>query len=60
MADYRILKRVPFDEDRDYIEAAGNAADTLPTGHYVNGSWALDIDNRKVYFYSEKDEAWKE
>lgn len=60
MAKYRILKSVPYDGERTYIEAAGNATDTLPEGNFINGSWALDVDNRKVYFYSEADETWKE
>lgn len=60
MADYRILKSVRYDAERLYIGAAGNENDTLPQGKFVNGSWALDVDNRKVYFYSEAEEDWIE
>lgn len=59
MADYRITKRVHYNDERDYIEAAGNANDTKPQGRFINGSWCLDVDNRKVYFYSEAEETWK-
>lgn len=58
MAKYRILEDTILEGDKHYIYAAGTSDDTLPTGDFVNGSVALEVDTRKVYLYNESIENW--
>ena len=58
MADYRILEDSLLTDGKHYIYAAGTSDDTKPTGAFVNGSVALEVDTRKVYFWNETTSAW--
>ena len=53
MSEPRILKEVMMADGKRYIEAAGVATDTKPTGDIVSGSIMTEVDTGKVYLYNE-------
>jgi hypothetical protein len=54
----RILVQDGFDDNKDYIEAAGLSTDTKPTGNFVTGSMFLAVDTAEVYYYDEVGNTW--
>lgn len=58
MAKYRILEDELHVDNKHLIYAAGTSTDDLPEGNFVNGSVALEVDTRKVYFYNETTGEW--
>ena len=58
MAKYRILEDTIYTDNKHLIYAAGASTDDLPEGDFVNGSVALEVDTRKVYFYNETTGEW--
>lgn len=59
MAKYRILEQQVITEDgKLWIFAAGESGDTKPSGDYVNGSVALEVDTRKVLLWCESLNDW--
>ena len=61
MAKYRILEQqIITDDGKLWILAAGETADDKPEGDFVNGSMALDVTAKKVYFWKESTSSWAE
>ena len=59
MAKYRILEEQIITEDgKRWIFAAGETDDDKPTGDFVNGSMAIDVTAKKVYFWKESLQSW--
>ena len=46
--------------DTYYIEAAGLSTDTKPTVNIITGSWFLEVDTAKVFFFDEDSSTWIE
>lgn len=60
MAKYRVLEERIIENNKKYIYAAGESTDDKPTGDFVNGSIALEVDTRKVYFWLESSSSWND
>ena len=58
MAKFRILEDELHTDGKHLIYAAGTSDDDKPTGDFVNGSIALEVDTRKVYFWNETTGEW--
>ena len=59
MAKFCILESQVMTEDgKTWIFAAGESGDTKPSGAFVNGSVALEVDTRKVWFWQESTSDW--
>ena len=59
MAKYRILEEQIITEDgKRWILAAGETDDDKPSGDFVNGSMAIDVTAKKVYFWKESNSSW--
>ena len=59
MAKYRILEEQIITEDgKRWILAAGETDDDKPEGDFVNGSMAIDVTARKVWFWQESSSDW--
>lgn len=58
MAKFRILEDQIIVDNKHLIYAAGTSNDDKPTGDFVNGSIALEVDTRKVYFWNETTGDW--
>lgn len=54
----RILVSNGFDENSNYIEAAGLSTDTKPTAGIVTGSLFLEVDTGDVYAFDEAGAEW--
>lgn len=54
----RILISNGFDENNNYIEAAGLSTDTKPTAGIVTGSLFLEVDTGDVYAFDEAGAEW--
>ena len=54
----RILVSNGFDENNNYIEAAGLSTDTKPTSGIVTGSLFLEVDTGDVYAFDEAGAEW--
>ena len=53
----RKLVELPFDGEKDYIEAAGLSTDPKPSG-VVTGSLFMEVDTGDVYAYDEAGTQW--
>lgn len=58
MAKFRILEDRIIEGNKHLIFAAGESDDDKPQGDFVNGSIALEVDTRKVYFWEESIQDW--
>ena len=56
----RILVDRPFEDGKNYIEAAGRSSETKPT-NCITGSFFLEADTGKAYVFDETgDGTWTE
>jgi len=56
----RVLVRNGFDEEKDYIEAAGLSTDNKPTTDIITGSLFMEVDTGDVYAFDETGAAWNQ
>lgn len=56
----RILVHNGFDEEKDYIEAAGLSTDAKPSEKIVTGSRYIEVDSGNEYRFDEVSGQWYE
>lgn len=56
----RILVHNGFDEEKDYIEAAGLSTDSKPSENIVTGSLFMEVDTGDIYAFDETGAAWNQ
>ena len=56
----RILTERAFDNEKNYIEAAGLSTDTKPTAGIITGSSFIEVDTGTVFVFDEEGGEWNE